>query len=64
MKMADLKGKTTDELKAMVAERKRELFNLRFQQSTGELQNVARFREARREIARIMTALNAQARAA
>jgi large subunit ribosomal protein L29 len=47
------------ELHAMIADGKRELFNLRFQRASGELQNTARFREVRREIARAQTALSA-----
>lgn len=58
------KGKTTDELTAQVAELKKELFNLRFQKATGELQNTARVREAKREIARILTHLRQQKNAA
>ena len=54
---ADYKGKTPDELKATVADLKKELFNLRFQRAAGELNNTARFREARKEIARILTHL-------
>ncbi len=51
------KGKTPDELKANVAELKKELFNLRFQKASGELSSTTRFRMARREIARILTHL-------
>ncbi len=51
------KGKTVDELNAHVAELKKELFNLRFQKASGELTNTSRFREAKREIARILTQL-------
>ena len=58
------KGKTPDELKANVAELKKELFNLRFQKASGELSNTARFREAKREIARILTHLRANKKAA
>lgn len=58
MKMEELKGKTTDQLKELIGGLKKEQFNLRFQASTGELQNVGRFRQVRRDIARIMTAMN------
>lgn len=58
------KGKTPDELKANVVELKKELFNLRFQKASGELSNTARFREAKREIARILTHLRAHKKAA
>lgn len=60
MQMDDLKGKTPDELKEMIGYMKKELFNLRFQKATGELENTARFRQLRRDIARLMTALNEQ----
>ena len=52
-----LKGKSADELQGKVAELKKELFNLRFQKAQGELTNTSRFRAAKREIARILTAL-------
>lgn len=54
------KGKSADELNAQVSELKKELFNLRFQKAQGELNNTARFREAKREIARILTHLRSQ----
>lgn len=58
MKMEELKGKTADQLKEMAANLKKEQFNLRFQATTGELANAGRFRQVRRDIARIMTAIN------
>lgn len=51
------KGKSAEELQGTVADLKKELFNLRFQKASGELKNTARFREAKREIARILTQL-------
>jgi large subunit ribosomal protein L29 len=60
----DLIGKTTDELTAKVAELKKELFNLRFQKASGELANTSRLREAKREIARVLTHLRQQKKAA
>lgn len=56
-KFDDFKGKSADELKGMVASLKREQLNLRFQQASGELENTARIRDVRRDIARAMTAL-------
>lgn len=50
-------GKSESELKGLVAEYKRELFNLRFQQATGELENTARFKELKRNVARAKTAM-------
>jgi large subunit ribosomal protein L29 len=55
--MDAFKGKTVDELRTQIAGLKKELFNLRFQQATGELASPKRFKEARREIARILTHL-------
>lgn len=52
-------GKSESELNGLIAEYKRELFNLRFQQATGELENTARFREIKRNVARAQTALTA-----
>lgn len=51
------KGKSAEELQGSVADLKKELFNLRFQKASGELTNTSRFREAKREIARILTHL-------
>ena len=59
-----LKGKSADELQGKVAELKKELFNLRFQKAQGELSNTSRFRAAKREIARILTALRSSQNAA
>lgn len=52
-----LKGLSTDELVAKEKEFKEELFNLRFQLATGQLENTARIREVRKQLARIKTAL-------
>ena len=52
------KGKSAEELQGTVADLKKELFNLRFQKASGELTNTSRFREAKREIARILTQLS------
>ena len=46
---------TDDELQRRLAETRQELFNLRFQSATGALENTARLRLAKREIARILT---------
>lgn len=51
------KGKSAEELQGAVADLKKELFNLRFQKASGELTNTSRFREAKREIARLLTQL-------
>jgi large subunit ribosomal protein L29 len=46
---------TDDELQRALGERRQELFNLRFESATGALENSARLRSAKREIARILT---------
>lgn len=63
-KASELRAKSRDELLARLAELKREQFNLRFQQATGQLENTARIREVRRDIARIKTILAETRRAA
>lgn len=61
MNAQDLKAKTPDELKDQLVALKKEAFNLRFQQATGQLENTARMRTVRRDVARIRTVLNAKA---
>ena len=55
MKARQLRDMTDDELQRTLGERRQELFNLRFQSATGALDNSARLRSAKREIARILT---------
>jgi len=62
-RLSDLKVMTEDQLDNEVANLKKEQFNLRFQRATGQLENTARVRVVRREIARAMT-LAAQKRGA
>ncbi|MBK8176102.1 MAG: 50S ribosomal protein L29 [Rhodospirillales bacterium] len=57
MKAADLKLKTADELDEMLVQLRKEAFNLRFQQASGQLENTARRRQVRRDIARIKMTL-------
>jgi large subunit ribosomal protein L29 len=57
-KMKDLVGKNKAELLSVVTEYKRELMNLRFQKTSGQLENTARFREVRVAIARAYTEIN------
>ncbi len=59
MKPEELRGKTVDELNDLLLDSKKELFNLRFQRASGQLENTARIREVRRDIARVKTMLNA-----
>ena len=53
----NLRAKTVDELKTQIVDLKKEQFNLRFQRASGELENTARMRTIRREVARIKTVL-------
>lgn len=58
MKPSELRNKSEKELSQELVELRREQFNLRMQRGTGQLGNPARFKEVRREIARIKTVLN------
>ncbi len=55
MKADDIRTKTPDELMTELVDLKKEQFNLRFQRATGQLENTARMRQVRRDIARIQT---------
>ena len=57
MKAEDLKGKSPDELTDELLSLKKEAFNLRFQRASGQLENTARIREVRRDIARLKTVM-------
>jgi len=57
MKITDIRGKTVDQLNDELAGLRKEQFNLRFQRASGQLENVARVRVVRRDIAKIMTVL-------
>jgi large subunit ribosomal protein L29 len=61
-KAADIRPRTDDELSTQLETLGKELFNLRFQRASGQLENTARFREARRDIARIKTIIGQRAR--
>ncbi len=63
-KAAELKTKTSDQLADRLVELKKEQFNLRFQRASGQLENTARVRQVRREIATIRTLLGERNRAA
>lgn len=60
-KVADFRDKTVDQLGDDLGRLKKEQFNLRFQRASGQLENTARFRSVRRDIARIMTVLGQRA---
>ena len=53
----ELKNKSVAELKAQLVDAKKELFNLRFQNATNQLDNTARIKEVRKNIARIQTVI-------
>ena len=61
MNAQELREKSVDQLRDDLASLKKEAFNLRFQQATGALENTARMRMVRRDIARVMTVLNEKA---
>ncbi len=54
-RVEDMRTKTDDELTAELSQLKREQFNLRFQAASGQLENTARVRQVRRDIARVQT---------
>ena len=56
-KVGEYRDKTVDQLGDELARLKKEQFNLRFQRASGQLENTARFRAVRHDIARIMTVL-------
>ena len=58
MRPRELRELSDDDLELRLHERRQELFNLRFQAATGALENAARVRLAKREIARILTVRN------
>jgi len=57
----DLKTKSAAELKEELVAAKKELFNLRFQNATNQLDNTSRIKEVRRNIARIQTVISEKA---
>ena len=60
----DLKNKTAADLVQELTAAKKELFNLRFQNATNQLDNTARIREVRKNIARIQTVMTQKAKVA
>jgi large subunit ribosomal protein L29 len=62
MKASDLRTRSQDELTEQVDTLGKEIFNLRFQRASGQLENTARVRQVRREIARIKTILGERQR--
>ena len=64
MKAEEVRQKTDDELSDQLGDLQKESFNLRFQQASGQLENTARVREVRRDIARIKAVLHERSSAA
>lgn len=64
MDVTELRDKTPDQLREELASLKKEQFNLRFQAATGSLENSARIKLIRRNVARVKTVLNEKAASA
>ena len=64
MKAQELKDKTPEQLREQLVALKKEAFNLRFQQATGQMESTARMRAVRRDVARVKTVINQQAASA
>ena len=60
MKAAELREGTAEELERKEQDLRRELFNLRFQQATGEIENPMRIRTIKKDIARVLTVATAK----
>jgi large subunit ribosomal protein L29 len=63
MKARDIRVMTKDQVKDEILKLKKEQFNLRFQRATGQVENTARIRQIRRDIARLKTVQSQQAAA-
>ena len=61
MNAQELRDKSMDQLREELSSLKKEAFNLRFQQATGQLENTARMRSVKRDAARVYTVLNEKA---
>ena len=64
MKIDEVRGLTPDQLAEQLVNLKKEQFNLRFQKATGQIENTARVRQIRRDIARIKTSQQQRAQSA
>ena len=62
--LEELKGQSVTDLNAQLVEAKKELFNLRFQNATNQLDNTSRIKEVRKNIARIQTVITEKAKLA
>ena len=61
MNASEMRNKTPDQLRDQLKQLKKEAFNLRFQAATNQLENTARMRNVRRDVARLNTILNQKA---
>ncbi len=62
--LEDLRAQTVADLQAKLVDAKKELFNLRFQNATNQLENTSRIKEVRKSIARIQTIITEKSQAA
>ena len=62
-KIGDVRAKSADELSTMLLDLRKEQFNLRFQRATGQLEELSRIKQVRRDIARVKTIIGERARA-
>lgn len=60
MKAVEIRAFSADDLQSKLKEARAELFNLRFQMATGQLDNTARVKEVKKDIARIQTEMRAR----
>ena len=60
MKAVEIRALSADDLRSKLKEARAELFNLRFQMATGQLDNTARVKEVKKDIARIQTEMRAR----
>ena len=60
MKAVEIRALSADDLQSKLKEARAELFNLRFQMATGQLDNTARVKEVKQDIARIQTEMRAR----
>ena len=60
MKAVEIRALSADDLQSKLKEARAELFNLRFQMTTGQLDNTARVKEVKKDIARIQTEMRAR----
>ena len=58
MNATELKEKTPDQLNELLVDLKKEAFNLRFQAATNQLENTARMRSVKKDVARVKTIIN------